>query len=486
MLIAVPITESTTDAALAAMEIALRRADLVELRLDFMEEFDIPRLLARHPERTIVTARAARQGGRWNGSEKTRVWTLKQAIRAHAGYVDVELDAAHDFTEHGDTKLILSHHDFERTPDDLRSIVLKMMCAGADIAKIACLALDQLDGVRILSLLNRPVIPTIALAMGERGLPSRVLAPKRDGYLTFAALRPDRQSAPGQPTLDQLLDLYRCRSISSATAVYGVIGKPVAHSASPAIMNSAFQAAGIDAVYLPFLVDDVCTFVTGLEELQPRGFSVTIPHKVDAVKVADHVDPLAVRVGAVNTLLRQDGSWFAANTDLQAVVTVIDQAFRSQGKTLEGSSILVLGAGGAARAAVYGLVGAGARVSIANRTHSRAVNLAGETGAAVIPLDEVTRIRFDGIANTTSVGMHPEVEATPLPPEAFHKGQVVFDAVYNPPTTRFLHEAAACGACPVSGVEMFIAQAAKQFELWTGVPAPTDVMRRALIEYLED
>jgi len=486
VLIAVPITESTTDAALTAMDAALQRADLVELRLDFMDDFDIPRLLARQPERIIVTARAARHGGRWNGSEKTRVWTLKQAVSANAGYVDVELDTAHDFCDHGSTRLILSHHDFECTPDDLRSIVLSMMSAGADVAKVACLALDQLDNVRILSLLDQPVIPTIALAMGEKGLPSRVLAAKRGGYLTFAALRPDRASAPGQPTLDDLLDLYRCRSVSPETAVYGVIGNPVAHSASPAIMNAAFQTAGIDAVYLPFLVDDVCTFVPGCEPLQPRGFSVTIPHKIDVAKVADHIDPIAARVGAVNTLLKQDGKWFATNTDLHAVVAVIDQAFHSQGGTLEGANILVLGAGGAARATVYGLVGAGARVTIANRTRARAVTLAGETGAAVLPLDDVPRGRFDAIANTTSVGMHPNADETPIPPDAFRPGQVVFDAVYNPARTRFLREAAEQGACTVSGVEMFIAQAARQFELWTGESAPIDVMRRALIDHLED
>ncbi|MFH0965869.1 MAG: type I 3-dehydroquinate dehydratase, partial [Planctomycetota bacterium] len=313
-MIAVPITERTTTTALAAAANALVRADLVEFRLDLMDDFDLPGLLAAHRDRAIITARPARQGGQWPGSERARVSVLRDAIRLGAAYVDVELDSIHEFAAKGASTLIVSYHDFMRTPDDLPAILMRMVSVGAHVAKFACLVQDQSDNLKLLSLLERKPIPVIAVGLGERGLPSRILGAKLGGFLTFASLDSASESAPGQPTLTELLDLYACRSITPSTAFYGVIGKPVAHSASPAIMNRAFRACGLDAVYLPFLVDDPCAFVRAFDKLDVRGYSVTIPHKESVMALLDEVDPLAAKVGAVNTLYRRDGKWLGANT----------------------------------------------------------------------------------------------------------------------------------------------------------------------------
>jgi len=484
-LIAVAITEPTTDRALAAIDEALEVADLVEVRLDLMDEFDVARLVGLRPDRTIMTARAVREGGKWRGSEATRVRTLAAAIKAGVAYVDVELDSVHAVTERGATKLIVSFHDFQKTPDDLSSIVMRIVKSGADVAKVVCTANDQTDNLKLLALLEKPYIPTIAFAMGERGVPSRILAGKLGGFLTFASLGQGRESAPGQLTVPDLVDLYRYRSLSPQTALYGVIGNPVAHSASPAIMNRAFAALEMDAVYLPFLVDDVASFVRQFQKLDVRGYSVTVPHKQGVMEVVDDLDPLAAKVGAVNTLARRADRWYGANTDLQAAVSSIERACAEVGKALPGARALVLGAGGASRAIVYGLVDGGASVTIANRTFEKARTLAAEVGAECVPLSEASNVECDIVANTTSVGMHPHVDATPIDASAFHEGQVVFDAVYNPEETRLIREAAARGARVVTGIDMFIEQAAAQFALWTGQEAPRETMRRALAEHLE-
>lgn len=484
-MIAAAITEPTTDRALAAMDEALAVADLVEVRLDLMDEFDLARLAGKRPDRTIVTARPSREGGKWRGSEATRIRTLAAAVRAGVAYVDVELDSAHAITERGGTKVIVSFHDFDKTPDDLSSIIMRMVSSGADVAKVVCMANDQADNLKLLSLLEKPYIPTIAFAMGERGVPSRILAGKLGGFLTFASLGQGRSSAPGQPTVDDLANLYRYRSLSSETAVYGVIGNPIAHSASPAIMNRAFAALEIDAVYVPFLVDDVTSFVRDFQKLDVRGYSVTVPHKQAVMDVVDDIEPLAKKVGAVNTLVRRGNGWFGANTDLDAAVSFIAHACGDAGGTLAGARALVLGAGGASRAVVWGLAEEGVSVTIANRTFEKGQALAREVGAACVPLAEASKVSCDIIANTTSVGMHPHVDATPLDGCAFHEGQVVFDAVYNPAQTRLIREAVAAGARVVTGIDMFIEQAAAQFTLWTGREAPRDAMRAALTEHLD-
>jgi len=322
---------------------------------------------------------------------------------------------------------------------------------------------------------------------------SRVLGPKFGAFLVFASLEAGREAAPGQVPVRDLLDLYRFRTVGPATRVYGVIANPVAHSMSPAIHNAAFAQCGLDAVYLPFRVDDPADFIPAYKELPMDGYSVTIPHKQAVIPLLDEVEPLARRIGAVNTIVMRDGRLCGSNTDWSAAVKAIESGL--QGGTgvppvahrpeacatgedvLAGKTVLLLGAGGASRAIAFGLAERGCRVVIANRTHERAEKLAADVGCEAVPLNEVGSVAYHVLVNGTSLGMHPKVDATPLDASLLRPGALVFDSVYNPLETRLLREARAAGCRTVDGLEMFVNQAVQQFELWTALPAPRAVMR---------
>jgi len=479
-LICVAITAESTEKALGDIERALARADLVELRLDYIKgPVDLGKLITASRGRAIATCRAADEGGRWQGAEKERIELLLAAADAGAAYVDVELSHLDALPRRPACKLILSHHDFEKIRADLPDIADRMAKAGADVVKVAALANDAADNLPMLDLVRRSHKPAVAIAMGEYGIPSRILSRKFGAAWTYASLERGAESAPGQVTVDEMLDLYRFKSTGPNTAVYGVIGNPVAHSASPAIMNAAFAKMGLDAVYLPIRVADVKSFVRSFMEIPLEGCSVTIPHKTDIMACLDAVDPLGRRIGAVNTVVREaDGTLTGCNTDLEGALSALEEALA--GKPLAGSRALVLGAGGVARAIVFGLVDRGADVLIANRTASRAEALAADAGAAWCPLGEAPAKHFDILVNCTSVGMYPDEDASPIDADCIREGVVVFDTVYNPPETRLLAGARSRGARVVSGLEMFLRQAEKQIEHWTGLAAPRDVMEEAL------
>jgi len=362
----------------------------------------------------------------------------------------------------------------------------------------------------VLTLLRNQTGPTIALAMGEKGFISRLLAAKYGGFLTFAAMSAARASAPGQPTIAQLKGLYRFGEQGPETKVFGIVGNPVSHSRSPLIHNAAFAHAGFDGVYVPLLVDSLPDFLAafggpgwGLE-----GLSVTIPHKEAAAAAAASADPVAARVGAVNTLIRQpDGGFRGYNTDMSAAIGAIERrlaaapggggggASSSGGSgggggesPLAGRTFVVVGAGGAGRALAFGAAAKGARVLIVNRSAARAQELAAAVGpfAAAVPWEELQagRVTGDVLGNSTSVGMAPGVEETPVPAAALAGFRLVFDAVYTPRATRLLRDAAAAGCATVDGVEMFVGQAVAQFELFTGGPAPAALMERVLTDAL--
>ena len=365
-------------------------------------------------------------------------------------------------------------------------------CA-ADVAKIACLARDIRDNLRIFDLLRNTKHPTIALCMGELGLISRVLGRKFGGLLTYASLRTGRESAPGQLSAADLAGLYRYKKIRSSTAVYGVIANPVAHSMSPAIHNAAFEELGLDAVYVPFKVEgDPAEFVKAFRRLEVQGYSVTLPHKEAILPAMDEVDDLVRKIGALNTVANRGGRLFGTNTDVKAATDALETALNEisggdstreksgGGSKLGGKRVLLLGAGGAARAVAFGLTKCGARVVIANRTHERAVRLAQEVGCECCPMSDIASCKAEVLINTTSVGMRPKVDETPAPRSALRRDMVVFDAVYNPPETRLIREAREAGCRTVTGIAWFVHQAAAQFELWTGRSAPRETMERVI------
>jgi 3-dehydroquinate dehydratase/shikimate dehydrogenase len=485
----VSLMRETTDELMRSLRALPPEVGLAEVRLDAMSEFDLERIIGGADRPLIITCRPEREGGRTRMAEDDRLDKLRRAARLGADYVDVELDSVDRLGElPGTAQKIVSYHDFERTPDELEGIFRRIRHSGADVVKLAVRAEEIGDTARVLQLLRRHAgeVPTIALAMGEEGLASRVLAGKFGAFLTFACESDDRRAAPGQIDVAQMLQMYRFPAIDADTEVYGVIANPVAHSMSPAIHNAAFQAIGRNAVYLPLKVDDPARFFNAFEPLGLRGASVTIPHKETVRQLMDAVDELSAGIGAVNTVLIHDGQRSGRNTDVAAALSAIqDAAERANMHTLENRDVLVVGAGGAGRAIAYGLTTRGATVTIANRTVSRAEQLAAELGARACGLDEMRALAPEILVNATCIGMWPEVDRSPVPAAMLRSGMVVFDSVYNPVQTRLLREAEQAGCVTASGLDWFVRQAVAQFEWWTNQEAPRKVMERVVRDRLE-
>jgi len=483
-MLCVSLMPETTDQAREALHRVAGLADLAEVRLDAMRIFDLDRLLDHPPCPVIITCRPAREGGLYDGPEADRLEALRRAVRLGARYVDVEHDSLSLLGDVPPERVIASYHNFHETPRDLLAIHRRLAESGAGTVKVAVTAGHILDTVPVLRLLQDARVPTIALSMGERGLLTRILAPKYGAALTYAADDTGPEAAPGQVTLGLMRDLYRADRIGPATEVYGVVADPVAHSVSPQIHNAAFAEIGCDAVYLPLWVEgDPADFVRAMKPFDFSGYSVTIPHKQTVMPAADEIEPVARRIGAVNTLQRRpDGSLFATNTDWTAGLSAIEAVV---GKGwLRGKRALGLGAGGVGRAMAFGLAERGARLTLTDVDAGRAEALADELGAATCSPDDVADVPCDVLLNCTPVGMHPKTDASPVPREALREGLVVYDAVYNPAETRLLREARQAGCRTVAGLDHFVRQAVEQFELWTGRPAPVERMRQVVVEAL--
>ncbi|GMN33388.1 hypothetical protein TIFTF001_004125 [Ficus carica] len=507
-LVCTPIMGETVDKMITIIDKAKANgADLVEIRLDSLKVFDpyddLKTLIRSSPVPTLFTYRPIWEGGRYDGDENTRLEALRLALEFGADYVDVELQVAREFNEsiYGKkpekTKIIVSCHNYQCTPsvEDLGNLVARIQATGADIVKIATTALDITDVARIFHITVHSQVPTIGLVMGERGLISRILCAKFGGYLTFGTLESTIVSAPGQPTMNDLLHLYNFTQIGPDTKVFGVIGKPVGHSKSPILYNEAFKSIGFNGVYLHLLVDDIANFLQTYSSVDFAGFSVTIPHKEAALKCCDEVDPVAKSIGAVNCIIRResDGKLLGYNTDYVGAISAIEDGLRGShnggsiaSSPLAGKLFIVIGAGGAGKALAYGAKAKGARVVIANRTYERARDIAETIGGDALSLADLENFHpEDGmiLANTTSIGMHPKVDETPLSKHALKHYSLVFDAVYTPKITKLLREAEESGATIVIGLEMFIGQAYEQFERFTGLPAPKEHFRKVMAGY---
>ncbi len=477
MICAVVRAESHERAVADLAEARRLGADLAELRLDYLREpIDLPRLLEGRPLPVLVTLRPVWEGGHFSGSEEERAAILERACRLGADYVDVEFRRFRAF-ERGATRLVLSYHDFEGVPEDVEKTAAEMAARKPAIVKIACQARGTSDLLRLVRLQKaRPGAAVIA--MGDFGEPLRVLYARYGGALTYAALRGGGESAPGQLTVEELVRLFQVKSMDASTAVYGVVGNPVAHSKSPALFNDIFKRLGMNARYARLKVDDPGLIRELAEALELRGMSVTIPHKPGALAAADEAEEIAKGIGAANTLTAKDGRLLAANTDvLAAMEAVKDAALRKWSHGIYGMRALVLGAGGVSRAIAWGLKREAARVTLANRTFERGKALAEELGVECVRWHELAAARPQIVVNGTSVGMTPDVESSPVDAGLFGKDMVVMDTVYTPRNTRFLRDAAARGADVIDGVEMFVRQADHQFRIWTGRPIPTEIRK---------
>jgi len=506
-LLCAPLVGKTVEDMVRDMALAKSLGtDIVELRLDFLDMFDPYRdleiLLNGRPLPALVTYRPKWEGGHFEGDEKLRYEVLCRAMELGAEYVDIELKAADGFVHMisgkrpEKFKLIISSHNFQNTPSTevLGELVARIQAAGADIVKIATTAVDIVDVARMFQVMVHCQVPMIGLVMSERGVMSRLLCPKFGGYLTFGTLTAGKESAPGQPTITDMLDIYNIRQIRADTKVFGLIAKPVKQSKSPILHNKTFRHVGFNGVYLPLLVDDLASFLETYSSPDFAGFSSTLPHKETAVTCCDEVDPVAKSIGAVNTIIKRpsDGKLVGYNTDYVGAISAIEDGLRGfnvknvVGSPLAGRLFVVIGAGGAGKALAYGAKEKGAKVIIANRTYERAKELANSVGGRALSLAELeTYNPGEGmiLANTTSMGMYPNVNDTPIPKHALKFYDLVFDAVYAPKVTRLLREAEESGVATVSGVEMFVRQAMGQFELFTGLKAPESFMREIAAQY---
>lgn len=467
--------------------LAERGASLVELRIDYLSRKpDLQRLLPDRPTPCVITCRRQSDRGRWRGSEEQRQALLRAAIVAGVEYVDLEEDVAARIPRYGETKRIVSHHNFEETPDDLEDIYVRLRELDPDIIKIATMANSPSDVVRMLQLVADAQVPTIGFCMGELGIPSRVLCGKYGAPFTYASFSRERELAPGQVAFDEMKDVYRFDEIDADTQVYGVLGDPIGHSLSPLIHNAAFKHEGLNYVYLPFRVpaDALTATLKDFDWLEVRGYSVTIPHKEQIVSIAEHCSGPAMEISAANTLYRDRREiWQATNTDYEAALAALRLGMESDAtgdETLAGKKVLMLGAGGVARAIGLGAVRSGALLTIANRTHKRALELAGALGCQQIKWENRGTVFADVLINCTPLGMHPNVDETPYETHWLRENMLVFDTVYNPENTLLLKNARERNCRTVSGVEMFVRQAAAQFECFTRRAAPLEEMRNVL------
>jgi 3-dehydroquinate dehydratase / shikimate dehydrogenase len=475
---------------IAQIGLALPETRTIELRLDWMrsdsERSRFLTWLKRHrPQNAtfLATCRRVVAGGKFRSDIQAELFWLIQARDSGCLWCDLEIETLGELPDQSireyavPPRVLLSEHDFEHTPHLPHS--LNPPAHGeADAVKIAAYARSIADSVRLLRL-ARHSHNFVAVPMGEVGLPARILALREGSALAYAPV--STPTAPGQVSLREMKHLYRAHKLTRRTAVYAVIGNPIAHSLSPLLHNTGFIASNLDAVMLPFLVRDLRDFLKAIPEFGIRGFAVTIPHKRAIVNHLDECDPLTARMGAVNSVLvRRDGSLFGCNTDFSAVLRALEPKLR-----ISGSRILILGAGGSARSAAFALADAGAEVFICSRRESAARALSRAAACEAIPRRALRTEHFDAILNATPVGMYPHDSVLPLAPDELHC-RIVMDFIYRPMHTKLLRLAAKKRIATVSGMEMFLAQGFAQWRLWTGRPVPEAAVRRTVLRALSD
>ena len=491
--VCVAVTGSDASELIERAEGVSRDNTFIELRLDYLPKpgLAIQKIREFSDFRphvvTIATCRRVASGGKFRGSIPAQMEVLAKAADAGCQLVDVELQTALRLKSAQMEKLrakaavILSFHDFKSTKN-LDETLAKMASRPADLYKIVSTATSLYDNVSLMKFLDRhrDKYDLIGLCMGEQGIISRILGVRAGSAFTFGALSPDERTAPGQATAQELRSTYRIEQVDAATKVFGVAGDPVAHSLSPAIMNTALRRENVNGVYLALHAKSLKDLIACVRDIPLHGLSITMPYKESIIPYLDNTDPQTTKIGACNTVVRsQDGKLYGLNTDTSGVVRPLEQRM-----TIADARILVLGAGGAARAAVFGLKDRGAQVFILNRSLPAAQRLARQAKARTLKRADLKKMDFDVIINATPVGMESTRDC-PLNPDEI-KAHIVFDMVYDPAETRLLKLARERGAQIIAGSEMFVHQAARQFEIWTGKPAPRDEMLRIVISSLQE
>ena len=485
--ICVSVCEKTIEALEGAAIRASASADIVELRIDCLTRLeDIEQVLKRISCPVILTFRPEEQGGHrvldhqarrlfWNSAPQTAWW-------------DIESDLA---LETDWSRIIISHHDFSGVPEDLSQIYERLAATPAHVLKIAVQANDIVDCVPVFQLLDRARSEgrdMIAIAMGNAGLATRILGPSRGAFLTYAALEDESATAPGQITAQKLRSVYNVEQIDRETMICGLVGRPVMHSVSPHMHTAAFRTAGINGVYLPLEVHDLDAFLRRMVHPRTRdldwnlrGLSVTAPHKSAVMELLDWIDPTAQEIGAVNTIVVDDDKLRGFNTDAAGLIEPLLKVIDS----LSGQRVAVIGAGGAARAAVWALLKQQASVTLFARDVAKARSLGQVFGVSYEPLSSASFAKYDLVINATPLGSGELIDQVPVTAEQLDGARVAYDLVYNPIETGFLQEASKAGCKTLRGLEMLIAQAKNQFELWTGQTPSMNVLSDAAVAALD-
>ena len=517
-MICIPIVDETNQKALRSVERAARAADAIELRMDLIADGDLNQLIGqarRSAGRTkiIVTCRRRDEASPVTSADECRklkeisqtekMRLLKQAIDLEADFVDIELAEGvkringlknHLAKTKSRTRLIVSWHDIHKTPSfkELKEIFDACTAAGADIVKIVPFATRPGDNIKILKLIDyakKRQREIISMCMGESGRVSRLAAPLWGSYLAFCVLPGGKKSAPGQLSVKAMKELRQLLAsednfpqswlLPPGGMNFILVGNPVRQSLSPLMHNRALEAMKIDGHYSAFCVTDPSAALAGIRGMNIRGASVTIPFKTAVMEYLDEIDPDAAALGAINTIVNERGLLAGYNTDWRGLTLALKDKTEIAGKTF-----VVIGAGGTARAAVYGIKKEGGLPVVVNRSVERGKELASAFECPFYPFESLPEIKAEGLINTTPVGMYPEVEKSPVKREVLGNYRVVMDVVYNPFYTKLLRDAAAMGAEIVSGAEMFIHQGALQLKLWTGREAPLELMRKTIYERL--
>lgn len=484
------VAAADAPAMLRQLARALRDTYTVELRLDWLtDDREIERFLGRLPDLSrratlIATCRRIEAGGRYRGTIGQQLAHLEQAIRAGCAWYDLEIETIRRCPPEllgvllGDGRRLASAHFFRRMPRKPKAVAAELWRNRPDAVKIAAHC-DSLAQARKLLRLARTRNTVVAVPMGDVAQSARILAIREGSAFTYAPV--ENATAPGQTPLEQMKRLYRADRLSRRTRLYGVIADPIGQSISPWFHNAGFAARHVDAIFLPFLVHDLKDFVDSIEPLGIRGFAITLPHKERILRYLDGCDPLAAKIGAVNTVVVRGGrKLYGYNTDYVGVLRTLERR-----TPLKGSRVLIVGAGGAARAVAFALSQAGASVCVCARRPARAKLLARSVGGEAIARPRLRNEFFDAIVNATPVGMHALAGQSPLEARELNC-RLVFDTIYRPRVTRLLQLAAKRKIDAVSGMEMFVAQGTAQWEIWMGERAPVKVMQRAALRALAD
>ena len=497
--ICVSVCGETVNEFIENIRRAEKFADLIELRFDCLRTAEIEKLLSKIKDfncEFLITFRPIEDGGNRQISrdERLNFWKIISKFD-NAKVLDIEPNLQTVLNLSNVTSIIASFHDFRGVPKNLSEIYNNLDATDSEIIKIAVQANDISDSITIWKLLIRAKSETksfIPIAMGEAGKWTRILGLAHGAFTTFASIDSNKEVAPGQVSAKDLIEVYRAKELDENTAVYGIIGNPVSHSVSPEMQNAAFKFHNLNAVYIPFEVQNLDEFIKRMVKPETReidlnfkGFSVTIPHKQSIIKHLDFIDETAQQIGAVNTVKIVDGKFHGYNTDAQGFIEPLKNVYGD----LKDANVAILGAGGSARACVFALKKVGANVTIFARDIEKSKSLAEEFEIKLEDLSKIqnlkSKIHHDILVNTTPLGMKGKFESeTPVIAKQIENVKLVYDLVFNPFQTKLMTEADKANVPKIAGMAMLIAQGMAQFKIWTGKDAPMKEMSQAVLRKL--